>query len=977
MQYWQKPYLGLRSIPKELNQFELNAFFTFSPKEQRTILAKRDALHRLGLALQIGFIRMTGSSLAAVKVIPTELWTHLGKTLGIATPDIASLRSLYRRRPTLFAHQNTAIETLGFVRMSEHQRRALVRHLRVEVLSEFDRHRLIAHVKTWLYEHGILIEGERPLKSAIDVALTLAEDELGEMLRNDVPADVLDTWMQACAESHRSGLSFQEWLSQAPRRQSLPQIREQFERVQHLTQLGVASHAIPSVSDHIKRHYAQAMADRPPSVSQRIAETRRTIEVACFLQTALCTATDQVLAMTRQHVADLWGSGMRAVVQSAEARARTLTTFAKEVRELALDRSLREDDLRAAILHAVEQVGGGKKLSRAHLTREQLLVQNNRHSRALLKMLCALPFESVAPHPVRQALDALREIYLQRKPALPEAIPVHLGKVWDDMLADTDRQRALQAFEVATLLALRRALKNGSVYVAHSFSFRSRESMLIPPAEWAKSKTHHYARLKLPRDAKEFTGPLVEEVSRQLQNLTETAQAGDVTVDKDGVHLPKLPAEDVPEAVVVLREALMERMEAEELPGVMMEVDSHTRFSWTLLGREPRSIDELRLVYAGLLAHGTALSAADTARMMPGLSADAVNQSMGWIGQEKRLREANTTVFEYMHSHPIAESWGRADLASADMMSRETVKSSPLARRDPRTKKKSIGIYTHIHDRWGIFYDQPIVLGERQAGVALEGVLRQSAVTINQLAVDTHGQTEFGMSLGKSVGTDVCPRLRDASAHKLYVTPEMTVPDGLRSVIAKNRAHPEKMEPVWDEWVRMAASTHVGKASAVDILSRFGSAAAGEQLYDAGVQIGRLLLTLYLCRWFTLFDFRREILRTLNHGERVHVLEHALETGKVPRHQMSHQARLRSVSSSITLLSNIVMAWTTARMQQSLATLPADIAALAVPENLRHIAPIQERLVNFRGLFLFPIERYMARLLPTLQPVRPVLRNMR
>jgi hypothetical protein len=107
------------------------------------------------------------------------------------------------------------------------------------------------------------------------------------------------------------------------------------------------------------------------------------------------------------------------------------------------------------------------------------------------------------------------------------------------------------------------------------------------------------------------------------------------------------------------------------------------------------------------------------------------------------------------------------------------------------------------------------------------------------------------------------------------------------------------------------------------------------------------------------------------------VLEHALETGKVPRHQLHPVARLRGVSSSITLLSNIVMAWTTARMQQALTTLPADIAAHAVPENLRHVAPIQERLVNFRGLFLFPIERYMARLLPALQPVRPVLRNVR
>ncbi|QBB70742.1 Tn3 family transposase [Pseudolysobacter antarcticus] len=977
MQYWQTPYLGLRSMPKELNQFELNAFFTYSTKEQRAILARRQALHQLGLALQVGFIRMTGSLLTAVKVVPPELWTHLGDMLGISAPDIASLRSLYKRKQTFFSHQNAALEMLGFVRMSEHRRRALVRYLRLEVLSEFDRHRLMTQVKSWLYDHRILIENERTLRSVIDAGLKLAEADLGTTIQKEVPESMLQVWMSACEAPHRSGSSCQEWLWQAPRRQSLPQIREQFERIHYLIQHGVAIHTMPSVSDHIKRHYANTMADRPPSISKRITESRRTIEVACFLQTTLCTATDTLLAMTRQHIADLWSSGMRAVIKSPETRVRTLTAFAKEIRELALDLSLDEQGLRKAMLAAVEKVGGSKKITRAQLTREQLLVQNSRNSRSLLRMLCTLSFESVTPHPVIQALEALREIYLQRKLTLPSDIPVHLGKMWDDMLGDADRSRALQAFEVATLLAMRRALKNGSVYIAHSFGFRSRESMMIAADEWAKTRTHHYARLKLPRDAKEFTGPLVEEVTRELKRLDEAVQAGEIGVDKDGVHIAKLAAEAVPEPVRRLRDALLDSVGSAELPSVMMEVDSDTRFSWILLGREPRSIDELRLVYAGLLAHGTSLSAADTARMMPGLSADAVNQSMRWIAQEKRLREANDAVFEYMHSHPISECWGRADLASADMMSREIAKGSYLQRRDPRTKKKSIGIYTHIHDRWGIFYDQPIVLGERQAGVALEGVLRQASVTIRQLAVDTHGQTEFGMFIGKLLQRDLCPRLRDARAHKLYATSGMDIPASLACVMSKNKVHLEKVEPVWDECVRIAASTHLGKASAVDILSRFGSAAAGEQLYDAGVQIGRLLLTLYLCRWFTMPEFRREILRTLNHGERVHVLEHALETGKVPRHQLSSAVRLRSVSSSVTLLSNIVMAWTTARMQQSLHGLPPDVALHAVPENLRHVAPIQEGLVNFRGLFLFPVERYMARLLPSVQPVKSVLRSIR
>ncbi|QBY55318.1 hypothetical protein E0W60_29990 (plasmid) [Cupriavidus oxalaticus] len=50
---------------------------------------------------------------------------------------------------------------------------------------------------------------------------------------------------------------------------------------------------------------------------------------------------------------------------------------------------------------------------------------------------------------------------------------------------------------------------------------------------------------------------------------------------------------------------------------------------------------------------------------------------------------------------PLTEYWGRSDLASSDMMSLETA---------------SIGMYTHVRDRWGIFYDQPILLNERQAG---------------------------------------------------------------------------------------------------------------------------------------------------------------------------------------------------------------------------------------------------------------------
>ena len=157
-----------------------------------------------------------------------------------------------------------------------------------------------------------------------------------------------------------------------------------------------------------------------------------------------------------------------------------------------------------------------------------------------------------------------------------------------------------------------------------------------------------------------------------------------------------------------------------------------------------RSDKELLMVYAGILAHGTSMSAAETARMMPQLSAANVRQAMRWAGDERRLAEASAAVLGYLRRHPISATWGRSDLASSDMMSLETRRRVWQARLDPRRQTPSVGIYSHVLAGRGIFNAQPIVLNERQVGVAIEGVLRQEEIEIVQLAVDTQRYVLYG-----------------------------------------------------------------------------------------------------------------------------------------------------------------------------------------------------------------------------------------
>lgn len=157
MQGWQTTYLGMRELPRELSTFELQAFFTFSPAERELIAARRGNRLKLGLALHIGFLRMSGRLLDAFRVIPSVLWRHLSSELGIDAPELASLRAMYGRGRTLFDHQQVACESLGFRWMSEHQRRALVRELRDEVGRCADREQLLVRARQWLYEHRLLI----------------------------------------------------------------------------------------------------------------------------------------------------------------------------------------------------------------------------------------------------------------------------------------------------------------------------------------------------------------------------------------------------------------------------------------------------------------------------------------------------------------------------------------------------------------------------------------------------------------------------------------------------------------------------------------------------------------------------------------------------------------------------------------------------------------------------------------------------
>jgi hypothetical protein len=115
---------------------------------------------------------------------------------------------------------------------------------------------------------------------------------------------------------------------------------------------------------------------------------------------------------------------------------------------------------------------------------------------------------------------------------LPTTPTFDLGRVWRALLSGADREQAFRALEVASLLALRRALRNGTVWIDHSLRAKA-----------------------------------------GVAAVAKAVEAGDLKVD-DELHLTPLTAEEEEPQLVKLRAALDHRIGEAQLPDLLLQVDA-------------------------------------------------------------------------------------------------------------------------------------------------------------------------------------------------------------------------------------------------------------------------------------------------------------------------------------------------------------------------------------------------------------------
>ncbi|MDE3108874.1 MAG: Tn3 family transposase [Acidobacteriota bacterium] len=964
-------YVGVDRLPRNISDFDVGIYFKLSPDDVTEIHSRfrqdrrpRVDDRKVGLAAQLIFLRATGQTFDQVKAIPPAVLRHIGEALKIRPPSIVTLRAIYKRRQSLYDHQQWARDYLGLKVPASDDLAKLKETLKAQAAEVASADELVTGAKHWLYNNRLLIPGERAVRELAVGAFAHIEREAIRVVKTNVSADQLAACTKAVFSRHEeTDSTVLQWLKRPPKRHSKSTLENTLAKVQYLKELGVHAWNLNKINLPRQHAYAQALACKPPSVTKRRSSDAQMLQIVCFLRVSLLEISDSLIYQANRRASDLV---RHAKEKTAVQQARSSVEYRErlvEIKDHVKDKPRPLRERMDAIETIIDALGDLAPNSGAAIARKAL-IDDSARVHALLTSLNGIEFKSHGRDMALKQLTALRDFYTTGKSKLPPDADIAVSSIWREAVDDEDRSRAFKALEASAMMALSKSMRSGAVWVDHTFSFRERDQMLIPPDEWERDRERHLSNLGLPRTADEFLAPQLKLLEAGIQAVSEARSKGKLEIDQGELHLPPLEALDHGFDPKKIRDLLYKDIGNVQFPDLILEMDAQTNFSEVLLGRRAYDDQELISLYAALIAHGTEIDAKSVAAMIPGIEQSQVSVAMRALESHGRLERANQRVVEFTQQQGITKLWGDGKLASSDMMSLDASKHLWNARVDPRRRTFAAGIYSHVLDSYIMGYVQPIVLGTRQAGAAIEGAIRYNSfnkTSLLRLAVDTHGYTYPGVSVAKLLGFDVCVRLRDLSERKLYVPRKMETPDGLDGLVI-NEVSLVSIRKQWDNLCRFAASIQSGRVNANVAMRWLSSAAKGDPLRRAADQLGRLLRSIFLCDYFTLPDFRREMHKVLNRGESVHTLQRVVYYGKIPTERGRRRDEMFAISGSHGLLTNLVIAWNTRRLQETTDVWRKSKREIN-DEWLAHIGPANFSHINFRGTFRFGIERYRAALI--------------
>ncbi len=871
---------------------DLAADWHILPHEQELIGSKRGAT-RLGFALLLKFFQFEGRFPSGPHEIPAEVVHFVASEVGVDRSAWGEYpwqgRSVEYHRASIRAH-------LGFREATVADAEALETWLVEGPLNQehrMDRLRetVLARCRKLHIEPPTQEQIRRLLRSAIQAHETCFCENISRKLDSET-LDRLDTLLKAdLSDEEEGGWTVWQTLKEEPGRAGLESVKEAASRLRLLRNVGLPAELFQGAPPKLIERYAKRATVEEPFELRRHAGPLKATIMAAFLCRRSEDLTDHLTDLLVETVQKI-GKGAekkidssleRALQKKASGKISKLYQIAKAsvgepkgAVEDVIFPVVPEPWLRTLIEEVETSTDYKGKVRRA------LHRSYRSHYRPMLpEILNNLEFRctNTRYQPIMEALKILKQNLRHKGPTYPKGVqPPWKGVVpsdWMSLVVDGEGKRRKinrTAYEICVLKALREQLRCREIWVVGSRRYRDPEEDL--PQDFEERKAAYYKDLGIPLDAKAFTAALREELTRHLKALDEGMPTNSRVkiVRKKGEHrisiTPLEPKPD-PENLAILKQEVNRRWWGTSLLDMLKETDLRVGFTRRLRSGTERSHMDEATLQRRLLLCLFGLGVNTGIKSMESRPADDYKDLLyvrrRFISPEG-LRQAIAKVVNATLAARLPRIWGEATTACAsDSKQFGAWDQNLLTEYHLRYGGRGVMVYWHVEKNATCIYSQLKRVSSSEAAYMIEGVLRHCTdMEVRKQYVDSHGQTTVAFAFCRLLGFELMPRLKDISRQKLHKAEADQVFENLDEVTAPKAINWELIEEWLDAMVKHAVALKLGMADAESLLRRFTRNNIQHPVYKALFELGKVIKTIFLCRYLSSEEMRREVHEGLN-----------------------------------------------------------------------------------------------------------------
>ena len=505
------------------------------------------------------------------------------------------------------------------------------------------------------------------------------------------------------------------------------------------------------------------------------------------------------------------------------------------------------------------------------------------YRRMLPAVLTALVFQSnnAVHRPVLDAIDWIKRLHAEgrRVVHVEDGIPIDgvIPAKWRDLVLEKTASGGQRVncinYEIFALAALRDRLRCKEIWVAGADRYRNPDEDL--PRDFETRRAEYYRELGRGQDARAFVNDLRAKLTAELRRLNRTIPFNPkvriLSRGKNRISITPLDPLPSPPTLDAVKAEIERRWPMTDLIDVLTETAMRTGFLDAFVTSGDRVIldpDTLmrRLV---LCLYGLGTNAG-----LKRISAGTEDTSHAELLHVRRLflnkeaiRSATSLVTNAILAVRDPRVWGEAGTACASDSKKVSAWDQNLMTEwHVRYNGRGVMIYWHMERQATCIYSQLKRCSSSEVAAMIEGVLRHCTdMTIERQYVDSHGQSEVAFAFCHLLGFELAPRLKAIARQKLYL-PEAGLREELGNLtsILTRTIDWELIERQYDEMIKYAAALRHRTADPETILRRFAGSVVQHSTYTALSELGKVIKTIFLCRYIGSEELRREINAGLN-----------------------------------------------------------------------------------------------------------------